>query len=120
MSTNNEPPQTFKELMRRFPAITDAHEALSQATLASGPLDPQTCALIKLGISVGAGLDSAVRSHVRRAKAAGASQEAIEQAILLGMTTIGFPQTVRAWSQAQVQFERDANGGQAGDKPRQP
>jgi alkylhydroperoxidase/carboxymuconolactone decarboxylase family protein YurZ len=36
----------------------------------------------------------------------GATKTEIEQAILLGMNTVGFPRTVAAWSWAQVQFER--------------
>ena len=36
----------------------------------------------------------------------GASKEEIEQAILLGMNTVGFPTTVAGWMWAQKQFER--------------
>ena len=46
-----------------------------------GPLDAKAKALVKIGICVGAGLESALRSHVRRAGEAGASREEIEQAI---------------------------------------
>jgi 4-carboxymuconolactone decarboxylase len=38
---------------------------------------------------------------------AGATEQEIEQAILLGMNTCGFPRTVAAWQWAQVQFARD-------------
>jgi alkylhydroperoxidase/carboxymuconolactone decarboxylase family protein YurZ len=48
-----------------------------------------------------------VRSHVRRAKEAGATETEIENAIFLGMTTVGFPRTAAAWSWAQIQFARD-------------
>ena len=57
--------------------------------------------------SRGSGLESAVRSHVRRASEAGATEQEIEQALMLGMNTLGFPRTVAAWSWARVQFERD-------------
>ncbi|WP_418608341.1 carboxymuconolactone decarboxylase family protein [Georgenia sp. SUBG003] len=38
-----------------------------------------------------------MRSNVRKALAAGASVEEVEQVVLLGMTTRGFPATVAAW-----------------------
>ncbi len=100
-------PGTYRELMEKFPEITTAHDQMATAVERSGPLDEKTCALIKIGISVGAGLESALRSHVRRAKQAGASEEEIEQAVFQGMNTIGFPRTVAAWSWARVQFERE-------------
>lgn len=102
-----EPPQTFKDFVRRFPALGEAHEAIGRAVDELGPLDEKTRALVKIGICLGAGLESALRSHVRRAIRAGATEVEVEQALMLGMNTVGFPRTVAAWSWAQVQFERD-------------
>ena len=102
-------PGTFKVFCDRFPGLAEAHDGMTAAALAAGPLDEKTCLLIKIGISVGAGLESAVKSHVRRATQAGANEAEVEQAILLAMTTTGFPRTVAAWSWAQQQFERDRN-----------
>jgi alkylhydroperoxidase/carboxymuconolactone decarboxylase family protein YurZ len=45
---------------------------------------------------------------VRRAIEAGATEAEVEQAIVLGMNTVGFPSTVAAWSWAREQFARDA------------
>jgi len=112
-----EPPKTFKRFIARFPALGEAHERIGREVESLGPLDAKQCALIKIGISLGAGLESAVRSHVRRARSAGASENEIEQAILLGMNTVGFPRTVAAWSWAQQQLERDA--GEAGQGERE-
>ncbi len=100
-------PGTFKAFVEKFPALADAHEAVARAVDAAGPLDRRICQLIKIGIAMGAGLESATRSHVRRACQAGATQAEIEQAILLGMNTVGFPRTVAAWSWARMQFDRD-------------
>ncbi len=97
----------FQELVAKYPEVAAAHEAMAEAVDRTGPLDAKTCALIKIGISVGAGLESAVRSHVRRATATGASRDEITQAIFQGMNTVGFPRTVAAWSWAHVQFDRD-------------
>ena len=100
-------PGTYKQFCEKYPALAEAHDAMSGAAFAAGPLDEKMCLLIKIGVSVGAGLESAVKSHVRRATEAGASEAEIEQAILLAMSTNGFPRTVAAWSWARQQFERD-------------
>ncbi|MFN5850319.1 MAG: carboxymuconolactone decarboxylase family protein, partial [Pirellulaceae bacterium] len=80
---------------------------MGQAAEACGPLDAKSLALVKIGMAVGAGLESAVRSHVRRAGEMGIAQEEITQAIFQGMTTLGFPRTMAAWSWAKVQWDRD-------------
>ncbi len=100
-------PGTFKRFAARFPELVENHERTAKAIDAEGHLDERTSALIKIGISLGAGLESALRSHVRRAAEAGATVAQIEQAIALGMNTIGFPRTVAAWSWAHEQFDRD-------------
>lgn len=98
MSKNHEkPPRTYEEFTKRFPGIHQAHEKAAQALDEAGPLDPRTQALVKLAICVGAGLESAVRSHVRRAREAGISAEEIEHALVLGVNSIGFPSSVAAW-----------------------
>ncbi len=99
-------PGTFKAFITRFPEIGKAHESVARAAQTAGPMDKKNCELVKIGISLGAGLESALKSHVRRAVEAGASQSEVEQAILLGMNTVGFPRTVGAWSWAREQFER--------------
>ncbi len=114
-STNPEAPekvpQTFKDFIRKFPELGAAHEQVAQAVDKAGPLDPKTCALIKMGICMGAGLESAFRSHVRRALAHGATVQEIEQAVLLAMNTVGFPRTVAAWQWAWQQMQRDREEG---------
>jgi alkylhydroperoxidase/carboxymuconolactone decarboxylase family protein YurZ len=102
-------PETFLSFVDRHPALCDAHEAIARAVDAAGPLDRKTCELIKIGLSVGAGLETATRSHVRRALEHGASAAEIEQTILLAMNTCGFPRTVAAWKWAQTCFARGAD-----------
>jgi alkylhydroperoxidase/carboxymuconolactone decarboxylase family protein YurZ len=99
-------PATFKDFVSKYPALGRAHEGVAKAVDDAGPLDAKTLALIKIGICIGAGLESALRSHVRRALQHGATPAEVEQAILLGMNTVGFPRTVAAWSWAQEQFKR--------------
>ena len=99
-------PGTFKEFITKFPELGQAHEQVAKAVEQVGPLDAKTCALIKIGICVGAGLESALRSHVRRAMQHGATEQEIDQAVLLAMNTVGFPSTVAAWSWAHQQIDR--------------
>ena len=93
-------PETFRQFTKKFPDIAVAHESIARSVDQWGSLDRKTCELIKLGISVGAGLVTATQSHARRARQEGASLEEIEQAILLTMNTCGFPRTVAAWQWA--------------------
>lgn len=95
-------PATFRKFTKKFPEIAAAHEAIARSVDRLGPLDRKTCELIKLGMSIGAGLVTATQSHTRRARKEGASLEEIEQAILLTMNTCGFPRTVAAWQWAKT------------------
>ncbi len=104
---SDRPPKTFQEFVGKYPVLGEAHQRIGREVEAIGPLDARQCALVKIGISIGAGLESAVRAHVRRASALGATREEIEQTILLAMNTVGFPRTVAAWSWASQQFARD-------------
>ncbi len=99
-------PRTFKAFVKKFPALGDAHESVARAVDKVGPLDRKSCELIKIGISVGAGLETATRSHARRAIEHGATEVEIEQTILLAMNTCGLPRTVAAWQWARQQIER--------------
>jgi len=99
-------PGPYQQFIQKYPALGEAHEQIALAVEQVASLDVKTCALIKIGICVGAGLESALRSHVRRAVKNGATRDEIEQAILLGMNTVGFPRTVAAWTWANKQYER--------------
>ena len=101
-------PKTFMSFVKQFPEIGGAHESIARAVDRIGPLDRKTCELIKIGISVGAGLETATRSHVRRAIEHGAAKAEIEQAILLAVNTCGFPRAVAAWRWAQQRGKRSS------------
>ncbi len=93
-------PATFREFVARFPELETAHETIARSIENTGPLDRRTCELIKMGLSIGAGLQTATLSHARRALQAGASRGEVEQAVLLTMNTCGFPRMVAAWKWA--------------------
>lgn len=98
-------PRTYEAFTKKFPQLHAAHEEIAKAVDQTGPLDAKTCSLVKMGIALGAGLESAFRSHVRRALENGASREEIEQALLLSMNTLGFPRAVMAWQWATQQID---------------
>lgn len=100
-------PGTYKRFVARFPALGEAHDRVAEAEVAAGPLDRRTTLLIKIGVCVGAGLESATKSNVRKALQAGATRDQIEQAIVTAMNSVGFPRTVAGWAWAQEQFERE-------------
>lgn len=99
-------PGPYQQFIQKYPELGEAHEHIASIVEQVATLDAKTCALIKIGICVGAGLESALRSHVRRALKCGTTREEIEQSILLGMNTVGFPRTVASWTWANKQFDR--------------
>jgi hypothetical protein len=46
-------PGTYREFIRKFPALHETHQAIARAVDQVGPLDAKTCQLIKIGICVG-------------------------------------------------------------------
>jgi alkylhydroperoxidase/carboxymuconolactone decarboxylase family protein YurZ len=65
---------------------------------AKGTIDEKTARLIKLGIALGSMKEGAVHSAVRKAMAAGATREDVQQVIALAASTLGFPSTVAVYS----------------------
>lgn len=101
-------PYTFQRFTRRFPEIAGAHEAIARAGDESGGLDRKTLELIKLGMCVASGLESATKSHARRALQHGASRDEVEQAIVAGVNTCGLPRVIMAWQWATEQMDAEA------------
>ncbi len=89
-----EIPRRFVEFTDEYPEIARAYEQLGAACHLAGPLPKKERALIKLAISIGAWLEGAVHSHVRKALEAGASPAEIRHTALLALPTIGFPSTM--------------------------
>jgi 4-carboxymuconolactone decarboxylase len=90
------PPKPYLKFKADFPAVAEAYEQLGHACHWHGPLDPKSRELIKIGIAIGAALESGTRAHVRLAIEAGATPEEIRHAALLATTTIGYPAMMRA------------------------
>jgi alkylhydroperoxidase/carboxymuconolactone decarboxylase family protein YurZ len=94
----NRLPARYVQFQKRFPAVFKTYEALGAASADAGPLDGKARALVKLAIAVGGQMEGAVHSHTRRALEAGCSAEEIRHAVLLGITTLGFPSMMKTLS----------------------
>jgi alkylhydroperoxidase/carboxymuconolactone decarboxylase family protein YurZ len=91
-------PIPFQRIREEFPEVAAAYDQLGSAIHEAGPLDDQTRQLVKLALSIGAQLEGATHAHTRRALEAGISPEAIKHVVMLAMTTLGFPATVKAYT----------------------
>jgi len=98
-----ELPEHFRSFVREYPDIWEAHQKLSETCAACGPLDRKTRELIKVGISGAANQTTALQRHAVMAVQAGATQEEVFQAVLLMITTVGFPR-----ASAALQWARNA------------
>ncbi len=96
-------PEHFQSFVKEYPDVWEAHQRLSEACAESGPLDRKTRELIKVGISGAANQITALQRHAVMAVQAGATHEEVYQAILLLITTIGFPR-----ASAALQWARNA------------
>jgi 4-carboxymuconolactone decarboxylase len=89
-------PDIYKEFKQQFPEVAAAYDELAVKCHGWGKLDVKTRRLVKLGIAIGSSSEGGVRSHARRALAEGISAEELRHAVLLGLTTVGFPTMIAA------------------------
>ena len=89
-------PDIYKNFSARFPEVFQEYKKLGTACRDAGPIDEKHQNLIKLGIAVGTNSRGAVMSHTRKALDTGASPEEVTHAVLLALTTTGFPNMMAA------------------------
>lgn len=89
-------PNIYKQFLDKFPGVFEEYKQLGAACREAGPLDPKTQDLIKLGIAIGGNSRGAVMSHTRKALSSGASVDEIHHAVLMALTTTGFPNMMAA------------------------
>ena len=89
-------PKHYQNLQKRFPDVLEAVNNLGATVRTAGPLDNKTAELIQLGVAASSGSTGAVNSHARRALKAGATEEELQHALLLLISTIGFPKVAAA------------------------
>lgn len=79
---SRKPPKTFDDFVSTFPEAGRAWELMGKAGR-TGPLDPRTCELVKLGIAIGNRAEGAVHSAARKALDRGAGAAEVYQVVLL-------------------------------------
>jgi 4-carboxymuconolactone decarboxylase len=89
-------PQVYKGFKKHFPKIASSYDKLAIECNEGGPLEEKERELVRLGIAIGLSAEGSVRSHTRRALDAGVSPEGVRHAVLLALTTAGFPTTIAA------------------------
>lgn len=105
MKKKNFLPFPYERFAKEFPEIEKEYDKLAKKCHASGPLNEKVRRLVKLGIAIGSESEGAVKSHTRRAMAMGISPKEIRHAVLLGLTTIGFPKMIATLNCVHEVFE---------------
>ena len=89
-------PKIYQEFSDKYTDVLEDYKKLGVSTREAGPLDEKIQNLIKLGIAIGVNSKGAVMSHTRKALATGATPEEVIHAVLLSLTTTGFPNMIAA------------------------
>ena len=96
-----EVPERFLIFRKRHPGVAKAYENLAAECRSAGTLGARDQTLARLGIAVGSQVEGAVRSQVRKALDAGLTPDEILHAIMLSLTTIGYPRMMAALTWAE-------------------
>jgi 4-carboxymuconolactone decarboxylase len=97
--------KNYDWIMRTFKNVMDKQADLGKTLREAGPIDEKTSQLIQLGAAAAMRSEGSVHSHVKRAMKAGVAPEEIYHAIILLISTIGFPATAAALSWAREIIE---------------
>lgn len=98
-----KPPKAYERFRERYPRLGEAWDKIAEGG-EQGPLDARVVRLVKLGIAIGAMREGSVHSAVRKALAAGASEEELRQVVALAAGTLGLPSTVAVddWVDSEI------------------
>jgi len=91
-------PLHYVQFRQRYKELAVALDELGKASHEAGPLDAKSAQLIQLAAAASTRSEGGVHSHARRAREAGATADDIRHAVLLLISTIGFPATMAALS----------------------
>ena len=103
-------PKIFEKFSANFPELFKDYEKLGLSCRNAGPIEEKYQDLIKLGIAIGANSKGAVRSHARKSLASGATPEEVVHAVLLALTTTGFPNMMAAMAWVGEVLEENPTG----------
>lgn len=96
----SELPMAFVNFKEKYKDLFASYEALGASAKEAGPLSDREIALVRLATAAGAGKDGAVHAHCRRSVEAGLNADEIRHAMILGVTTLGFPSMMANLSRA--------------------
>ena len=99
-------PKIYENFSDKFPEVMNDFQQLGKSCRENGPLEYKYQDLVKLGIAIGANSRGAVMSSVRKALASGATSDEIMHAVLLSLTTTGFPNMIAALSWVNEVLEK--------------
>ncbi len=88
---SSKPPKFYTDFLKKYPEVGVQYEKMGDAVHQQGPLNERDRALVKLAISGSQLFHSALKSHIRKAVAAGVTRDEIEHVALLMLPTVGFP-----------------------------
>ena len=91
-----ELPGTAGQVAKEKPELWRAFQALGAATSAAGPLSHREQRLVNLALAIGGDSEGATHSHSRRGVAEGLSPDELDHVAFLAITTLGWPQAIRA------------------------
>jgi alkylhydroperoxidase/carboxymuconolactone decarboxylase family protein YurZ len=89
-------PKAVNQFRKRHPKVWKAFNELGERSHEAGPLDEKCRRLVKLAMSIGAGLEGATHSAVRNARKTGITPEEIDHVAVLAISTLGLPAATRA------------------------
>lgn len=99
-------PKPFKNFKDNFSDVHQQYEQLAKSCRDHGPLDQKSQDLIKLGIAIGQNSKGGVMSQTRKALASGATPDEIHHAVILSLTTVGFPAMIAAMGWADTVLDK--------------
>ncbi len=102
-------PDIFKTFLAKHGEIAEAYQKAGTLCSKAGPIDEKQQHLIQLGVAVGVGSKGGVKSHARRAKDLGATDQEVLQAVLLAAPIVGFPSMMASygWVTETLTLEKD-------------
>ncbi len=104
-------PIRFQEFTKKYPRIATAYENLAGECHKLGPLNERERCLVKLGVAAGSHMEGSVHSQVRKALDIGMQPDEVRHAILLSMTSIGFPRMMAALTWAEDVLKEEISKG---------
>lgn len=105
-------PHSASKFASEYPEVWQAFNQLGNQCHQAGPLDEKTRRLVKVGLAVGAGLEGGTHSAVRNAVDAGITADEIRHVVVLSITTLGFPEAIRAMTWVDDCLSKDGQSEQ--------